>query len=86
MPIKAKRGYRAVGVHIPTAQYEMLERLAAENFRSIEQQASAMLTANLRAAEEMELNEAALSGNGRLIVDIPEEHELRDEVEERTAQ
>jgi hypothetical protein len=72
MPTKARRGYRSILVHIPTPQYEVLEGIAAENFRSIEQQASAMLTADLKGAEEMALDEAVLRGNGKLTVEIEE--------------
>lgn len=71
-PIKARRGYRSIAAIIPTAQYEMLEGVAAENFRSIEQQASAMLTAALKEMEERALDDAVLRGNGKLIVDIEE--------------
>jgi hypothetical protein len=72
MPTKARRGYRAITVHVPTAQYEMLEGIAAENFRSIEQQASAMLTADIREFEEKALDAAVQRGNGRLSVEIEE--------------
>jgi hypothetical protein len=64
MPTKARRGYRSITVHIPVAEYGTLEGIAAENFRSIEQQASAMLTADLKGAEEMALQEAVLRREG----------------------
>ena len=76
MPIKTRRGYRSILVHIPTGEHELLERIAAENFRSIEQQASAMLTANVREMEASAIKDAVLqSNNGR----------LEDEIEERAA-
>jgi hypothetical protein len=72
MPIKARRGYRSIAVHIPTAQYETLERIAAENFRTLEQQASAMLTDDIQGMEERALDAAVKRGDGKLTVDIEE--------------
>lgn len=72
MPIKARRGYRSIAVHIPTAQYETLERIAAENFRTLEQQASAMLTDDIQEMEERALDAAVKRGDGKLTVDIEE--------------
>lgn len=80
MPTKARRGYRSILVYIPTAQYAVLEGIAAENFRSIEQQASAMLTGNLKdmesyALEAVKRNEVALSRgevNGSIDAEIEE--------------
>jgi hypothetical protein len=78
MPIKARRGYRSIAVHIPTAQYETLEKIAAENFRTLEQQASAMLTDDIQGMEERALDAAVKrgdggdGGDGKLTVDIEE--------------
>lgn len=72
MPIKARRGYRSIAVHIPTAQYATLERIAAENFRTLEQQASAMLTDDIQEMEERALDAAVKRGDGKLTVDIEE--------------
>ena len=44
MPVKARKGFRAITVYLPVAQHDLLGRIAEENFRSIEQQGSAMLT------------------------------------------